>query len=309
MITATDFLQIDVPAFFAALFACLACGLSGNFLVLRKQSLLSDSLAHSVLPGIILGFIIAGSRDGISLFVGALVSALLASLLIEYLKSKTTLESGTIMGLTYTSFFALGIFLISQTAAKQVDLDLDCVLFGQLENIIWIGPENFSDLLSPQIIATLPRQVWTLFLTFLISVMFTILFYKEIKLSTFDPDFASSIGMRPKLFHFGTVIIVTISIIAAFEAIGSIAVIALIICPAATAKLFSKSYEQQLFNCLSISFLIGPIGYALAAYFPLYAPSENALSSAGMIAALNGVVFLGGFLITRIMRNKKPLRV
>lgn len=305
MITIQDFLQIDLPALLAALFACLACGLTGNFLVLRKQSLLSDSLAHSVLPGIILGFIIAGTREGIGLFIGALLSASFASILIEYLKSKTTLEHGTIMGVTYTSFFALGIFLIAQTAAKKVDLDLDCVLFGQLENIIWIGPQDYSDLISLTHLITMPRQVWTLFLVFLLCLIITLLFYKEIKVTSFDPEFSTSIGMRPKLYHFGLVLTVTISIIAAFEAIGSIAVIALIICPAATAKLFSKSYTQQLINCLSICLLLGPIGYALAAFFPLYSTSEHALSAAGMIAALNGVVFMGMFFLIRHQQKHK----
>lgn len=301
MISLDSFLQIDLPALLASLLVCLSCGIGGNFLVLRKQSLLSDSLAHSVLPGIIMGFILSGTRDVLPLFLGALISALIAALLIERLRQKTILESGTIMGIVYTSFFALGVLLIAQSAAKKVDLDLDCVLFGQIEYIFWLGPKEWNDLVNPMIWSNFPREILTLFGVFLLILLFVSFFWKELKLTTFDSSWCQSIGLNPKLYHFGLIFILSLAIIASFEAVGSMVVVALIICPAASAKLLSRSFGSQMFLCVSFSILAALLGYTFASILPIIFKMPHALSASGMIATMSGFLFLCSFLYSRLL--------
>lgn len=300
MISLDSFLQIDLPAILASLLVCLSCGIGGNFLVLRKQSLLSDSLAHSVLPGIIMGFILSGTREVAPLFLGALISALTAALLIERLRQKTILESGTIMGIVYTSFFALGVLLIGQSAAKKVDLDLDCVLFGQIEYIFWLGPKDWNDFLSPNTWENFPREILTLLGVFLLIIAFITSFWKELKLTTFDSNWCHSIGLDPKFYHFALIFILSLAIIASFEAVGSMVVVALIICPAAGAKLLSRSFGSQMCLCICFSILAALLGYLTAAILPIFFNMPHALSASGMIATMSGILFSIAFLYHKL---------
>lgn len=303
MISLDSFLQIDLPAMIASLLVCLSCGIGGNFLVLRKQSLLSDSLAHSVLPGIVMGFVLSGTREVAPLFLGALISALTAAFLIERLRQKTILESGTIMGIVYTSFFALGVLLIAQSAAKKVDLDLDCVLFGQIEYIFWLGPKDWADLRDPSTWANFPREIMTLLGVFTLIILFVSFFWKELKLTTFDSNWCHTIGLNPKFYHFGLIFILSLAIIASFEAVGSMVVVALIICPAASAKLLSRSFGSQMFLCICFSILAALLGYATAALLPILIKMPHALSASGMIASMSGFLFCLSFLYQKLIRH------
>src|SRR4051812_22117411 len=148
-VTAQEFLQIDLPALTAAVLACISCALVGNFLVLRRQSLLGDAISHAILPGIVAGFLVTGSRAGLPVILGALAAAVVAGVLIEAVRRLGRLDSGAAMGVVFTVMFAGGVVLIEQGAARAVDLDADCVLYGQLEAILWLAPTRWSDLADP----------------------------------------------------------------------------------------------------------------------------------------------------------------
>ena len=148
ILTVQDFLQVDLPAMLACLFATLACTLLGNFLVLRRQSLMGDAIAHAVLPGIVLGFLVAGTRATWPIFIGALLAAVLAAVAIDLVRRYGRLDSGTAMGVVFSILFAGGVVLMEQAAASAVDLDAECVLFGQLEDILWLAPDGWASLLD-----------------------------------------------------------------------------------------------------------------------------------------------------------------
>lgn len=288
--TAQEFIAIDLPAMLAALFACLSCALVGNFLVLRKQSLLGDAISHAVLPGIVAGFLVAGSRETIPMMVGALGAALVAVLLIELVRRVGKVESGAAMGVIFTGLFALGVLLIEQAAARSVDLDADCVLYGQLEDVIWLGPARFADLADPAVWLTLPREAMQLAVVFFIGALLVWFFFKELTVASFDPGLADTVGVSSTVVQTGLVVLTAVVTVAAFEAVGSILVIAMLICPAATARLLTDRLGTQIRLSLVIGGATGIGGYAAGAMAPVWLGAGNAVNAAGSIAALGGLI-------------------
>ncbi|MFV3128253.1 metal ABC transporter permease [Niveispirillum sp. KHB5.9] len=289
-IDAATFLSVDLPALLAALFACLSCALVGNFLVLRRQSLMGDAISHAVLPGIVAGFLVAGTRDTFPMMAGALTAALIAGGMIELVRRLGRVEAGAAMGVVFTGLFALGVVLIEQGPARQVDLDADCVLYGQLEAILWLGPSAWADLADPAIWTTLPRQVLQLVAVFAFCLVVILAFFKEFTLVSFDPGLANTLGLKSGLVQHVIVALAALAAIASFEAVGSILVIAMLICPAATARLYTDRMGPQLGLSLLIGGATGIGGYGLGAFGPGLLGFEGAVSAAGSIAVLAGVI-------------------
>jgi manganese/zinc/iron transport system permease protein len=289
-LTVQDFLQVDLPAMLACLFATLACTLPGNFLVLRRQSLMGDAVSHAVLPGIVIGFLVAGTRSTWPIFAGALGAAVVTAVVIDLVRRFGRLDSGTAMGVVFSLMFAGGVVLMEQAAAHAVDLDAECVLYGQLEDILWLAPEGWGSLLQASTWAELPREVITLAAITLISGCCVALFYKELVITSFDPELASTIGIPAGWVNLGLMVLVGAVAVAAFEAVGSILVIAMFICPAAAARMFTDRLACQIWLSLALAALAGIGGYIAAAWVPLWLGSEHALGASGMVAVMTGVI-------------------
>jgi manganese/zinc/iron transport system permease protein len=294
---AATFLQIDLPALLAALLATCACALLGNFLVLRRQSLMGDAVSHAVLPGLVASFLITGTRASWPMFAGALVAALLASALIELVRRLGRLESGAAMGVVFSIFFAAGVVMMEQAAAHSVDLDAECVLFGQLEDVLWLAPSGWSSLLDPAVWAQMPREVATLAVVAALTTAAVLLFYKELKLASFDPGLATSLGFPAGLVNMGLMLLVGAVSVAAFEAVGSILVVAMFICPAAAARLLTRRLASQLWLSQAFAALSAVGGYALAAFGPALLGADHALAASGMIAVVAGLILAAAALI------------
>ena len=194
--------------------------------------------------------------------------------------------------------FAGGVVLIEQGAARAVDLDADCVLYGQLEGILWLAPKRWADLADPAVWTELPHQVVVLAAVTLLCVVCVTLFYKELALTSFDPHLATTLGYPAGLFHYGVVVLVAVAAIASFEAVGSILVVAMLICPAATARLLTDRLPVQLWLSVGIGGVTGAGGYLLGAFGPTVLMGEpaDALNAAGMIATLAGVLLAAAIL-------------
>ena len=303
--TAVDFLRLDLPALIAAILACGLCGLLGSFLVLRRDSLLGDALSHAVLPGIIAGFAITGARAGLPMLLGALAAALAAVFLISLVRRVARLESGAATGAVFTSFFALGLMLIEATGARSVDLDLDCVLFGQLESLVWLEAQGFSSLLDPVALASLPRQIFLLAAVSLVLAGLVALLWRPLHLLCFDPDYAAAIGLPARGLELTLNLRVAAAAVAAFEAVGSILVVAMLVCPAAAIRLLTDSYRVQVLGGAALGAALGAIGYALAGPLPAAFGQAFALNAAGVIGALGGLT-VAGAMVLRQMRNASP---
>jgi manganese/zinc/iron transport system permease protein len=305
--TITTFLQIDLPAALTALFATLVCALAGNFLVLRREALLGDALSHAVLPGIVVGFILSGTRAALPMILGAAGAAVIAAVLVHFVRRYGRVEPGAALGVVFTVMFALGVVMLEQGAAHRVDLDPDCVLYGQLETVIWLAATGPSSLVDPAALAQLPRELVTLAVTFAALAGLTAWFWKEIQISTFDPELATSLGIPANFFRFGVTLAAAVATVVSFEAVGSILVVAMIVCPGAAARLLTNRYGTQLAVTLLLAATAAITGYAAAGFGPALFGSANALSAAGMIAALSGVI-LGIAALIRFQQKASPLK-
>jgi len=245
-LTAYQFISIDLPAILAALFAALSCALLGNYLVLRKQALMGDAISHSVLPGIVIAFLIFNSRATEFIFIGAAVAGILTALLVEVVRKLGNVESGAAMGVVFSIFFALGVLLIERAAARSVDLDADCVLHGQLETVFWYPPNTLSKFFSFETLKLLPAEVVSSFSVFLVVAIFVLLFFKELKISSFDPGLSSALGFSATGLHYILMIFVAAAVVASFQVVGSILVIAMLICPPACARLLTDKLSIQI---------------------------------------------------------------
>jgi manganese/zinc/iron transport system permease protein len=260
------------------LLVAAACSLLGTFLVLRRMALIGDAISHAILPGIVMGFILTHSRQSVIMLLGAAAAGLVTVWLIELLLKTRRVHEDTSIAVVFPALFALGVFLISRYG-RVVDLDANCVLFGAielsfLENLMLFG-HNLG-----------PRSLWFLGAATLANAAFVVLFYKELKLSTFDPALAESLGLAPRWIHYGLMTLVSLTTVAAFEAVGAILVVAFLIVPAATAYLLT----DRLWVMLLLSIGLG----ALAVVSGYWISSEQMLDTvgAGAMATMTGLIFL-----------------
>ncbi|MEQ8825448.1 MAG: metal ABC transporter permease [Filomicrobium sp.] len=287
-----EFVQFSLTPILIGVLASIACALPGNFLVLRRQALIGDAISHVVLPGIVAAFLITGVITAIPMLLGAAGAAVVAVVLIEAIKRIGRIEPGAAMGVVFTTMFAGGVLILEQTDTSKVHLDVTHALMGNLESLIWLRAEGWHSLLDPQALATLPDELTRIALACGLIVVLTILFWRWLKIATFDEGFAQAVGMPTAAIGFGLVVVSAIAAVAAFDAVGSIIVIAMFICPPATARLMTNSLHIQVWWSVTIASLSAVLGYVFAGYGPLWFGAENAVSAAGMIAAVSGV-FLG----------------
>lgn len=301
MPTLEVFLTLDLAPMLTATCCAISCALVGNFLLLRKQALLGDAIAHSVLPGLAAAFLITGSRDSLPMFVGALVAGVFSAVSADGLKRAVKIDPGAAMGVVFSAMFAAGIVLMSLPHMRAVDLDADCVLSGTLESIVWLGnpsqgtsaPTSLVSLLQPAVWLSAPRQLVTSISICLMVLMLVVLFFKELRLTSFDPGLAAALGFKPGWMATLLVFMAAASSVASFEAVGSILVIAMLICPAATARLLTDRLKTQVVLSVGIAILTTVLGYMLAGFGPgLLGVQGSALSASGMIATMGGVLLV-----------------
>ena len=270
----------------------VTCGLLGCFLILRKMSMVGDAISHAVLPGIVIAFLLSGSRETLPMLLGAGATGLLATFLIEYFHRRANLQTDAAIGVTFTFLFAVGIILIS-VFAGQVDIDQDCVLYGEIAYVpidLWIAANGT---------VMGPRPVYILSTVLLIVASFIKLGYKELKLTSFDPAFASALGISTALWHYLLMGAVSLATVSSFESVGAILVIAFLIGPPATAYLLTHDLKRMLLITVVLGVFIAFSGYWFAYWL-------NA-SIAGCMAVVTGICFATVFSVQRFARQRKSL--
>jgi manganese/zinc/iron transport system permease protein len=264
----------------------MSCALLGNYLVLRRMSMMGDAISHAVLPGLAIAFLISGSRESLPMLIGAILIGVLTTLFIHGIDRLSGLDRGASMGVVFTTLFALGLILIRQ-AADHVDLDPGCVLYGAIE----LTPLDTYLLFGWEI----PRAALTNAAMLLINLIFVVLFYKELKITSFDPALATTIGINANLMQYTLMTLVAATTIAAFESVGSILVIAMLIVPAAAAHLLTDRLGLMLVISLVFAAVSAVVGHIGAITIPKWFGFEDT-STAGMMAFMAGVLF-GGVLL------------
>lgn len=256
----------------------IACAMIGNFLVLRKLSLMGDAISHAVLPGIVIAFFVSGTLDSSMFFVFAVLFALIMSMIIQWFSDHIRVSRESIIGIVFTALFALGVILLVQFA-DNIHLDQDAVLFGQVEF------SAFHRLII-QGVDLGPLALWNMGFVLALNILFVSLFYKELKISSFDSQLSDSLGFSSKKIHNLIMVLTAITVVAAFEAVGAILVVALLVVPAATAYLISTNLSQMIV----LSFFFAVISSVLGYYFAIFVDGSIAGSVAMILGSLLFVV-------------------
>jgi manganese/zinc/iron transport system permease protein len=266
--------------------SAMSCALLGNYLVLRKMSMMGDAISHAVLPGLAIAFLITGSRASIPMLVGATAIGVLTALMVQAVFKLSGLDEGASMGVIFTTLFALGLILIRQ-AADHVDLDPGCVLYGAIE----LTPLDVYEVFGVEI----PRAALTNGGMLLINCLFVLMFYKELKITTFDPALATTLGINANVMHYALMTLVAATTVAAFESVGSILVIAMLIVPAACAYLLTDRLGLMLVLSLVLASLSALLGHVGAITIPGWFGFRDT-STAGMMGVASGFIFVLVFL-------------
>jgi len=269
----------------------ITCGIAGVFLILRRMSMIADAISHTVLFGIVMAYIITQTLNGFWMLVGAAVAGILTAYLVQLLHSSGIQEDAAI-GVVFTSLFAAGVLLITLFAGN-VHLDVEHVLMGEIAFVPWDRWTFLS--------ITLPKAVWMLLLVLLINLGFLLLFFKEMKLTTFDPVYAASIGVPVLFLHYGFMTSISFTTVAAFDSVGAILVVAMLIGPAATSYLISKSIKQMFLYSMAFGAAAAVIGYYLAKFWDT--------SIAGMMATIVGVLFVMTLISQKIIDQRRKALV
>ncbi|GGO60866.1 metal ABC transporter permease [Roseovarius pacificus] len=285
-----EFVSLSLPPMLIGTLAAIACALPGNFLLLRRQALIGDAISHVVLPGIVAAFLLTGAVATWPMMLGAGGAALVAVLLIEAVRRLGGIEPGAAMGVVFTSMFAAGVLLLELSDTSSVHLDVQHALYGNLESLIWLDGTGWAALSDPQALRALPPELPRMAAVLALVATLTAILWRPLKLSTFDEGFARTLGLPVRGIGLILVVMAAIAAVAAFDAVGSIIVIAMFICPPAAARLMTNRLERQIWWSVGFATLSALLGYVLAGYGPLWLGGRHAVSAAGMIATVSGVI-------------------
>jgi manganese/zinc/iron transport system permease protein len=250
-----------------------SCALVGSFLVLRRMSLLGDAISHSVLPGIALAFLWTHSLAAWPMILGAGALGLLTVFLVESLQGTRRLHPDAAIGVVFPALFALGVILVNR-CIQGVHFDLDCVLYGDiafapLDSLVF-GGRSWG-----------PRAFWVVGAVFLLDLLFVGLWYKELKVATFDPALASSLGISPVLIHYLLMFMVSLTVVACFESVGAILVVAMLIVPPAAAYLLTDRLGVLLPLAVGVGIASSSGGYGIARAWDCSIAGAMAMAAGG----------------------------
>ena len=252
------------------------CGLVGCFVILRRMALVGDAISHSILPGITLAFLITNSRDTLPMMLGAVAAGVVTVALIEAIRYTSRIKPDAAIGIVFSSLFAVGVILIS-VFADEVDLDAECVLYGELGFIPLQDIAYFGEIVIG------PEPVVRMAIIALIAIVLLFAFFKEMIVTSFDSGLAASLGINPTRYQYGLTLFLSIVIVSSFESVGVVLVIAMIIFPGATALMLTDRLPIALALSTVISGAYSLLGFHLATWL-------NA-SIAGGMTVIAGIVF------------------
>ncbi|MEC8988686.1 MAG: metal ABC transporter permease [Verrucomicrobiota bacterium] len=273
-----------------------ACGLIGNYLILRRMALVGDAISHSVLPGLAIAFLLSHSLNTLPMFIGALGAGIVTTVLIELIHKKSRVKQDSAIGITFSTLFAIGVILISFGQMDAVHLDAECVLYGEITLVpldlvkAELGPGVFSvmekiPLLNSEIFLNenlIDRSVSTaeewfgfrrivpmlnighpsvirMAVVIGITLLLIVVFYKELLVTSFDSGLSSSLGINSTAVHYALMAMLSVIIVSAFEAVGAILVIAMLILPGATASLLAHRLPP-MFGITVVHALLSAVG-------------------------------------------------
>ena len=283
-----------IESLYILIITSLACAVLGVFLVLRRLSMVSDAISHSVLLGIVIGYFVTKDIGSVLLIIGASLFGVLTTVCIELLiKSKRVTEDASV-GIIFPLFFSIAVILITRYA-RNVHLDTEMVLIGE----IILAPLHRINFLG----LSLPKALVQMSFVLLINIVFIAVFFRKLKISSFDPVYAGVAGIAGAGLYYVFMALVSFTAVSAFESVGAILTISFFISPAASAYLISKDLKITIFLAAVYAVVNSCIGYFLAVKFNV--------SMSGMCALVSGLTFMitiavyPGGIITKMIRYIK----
>jgi len=289
--------QIEIQLI--ASLVAVACAIPGTFLVLRKMAMISDAISHSILPGIVIGFFITQDLNSPLLILLAAITGIITVVLVEHIQKTGLVKEDTAIGLVFPALFSIGVIMIAKNA-NDVHLDVDAVLLGELAfapfDRLFIAGTDVG-----------PKSLWIIGAILLITLGLLFAFFKELKISTFDAGLAASLGFSPALIHYGLMTVSSVTTVGAFDAVGAILVVALMIAPAAAAYLITTDLKKMLLLAIVFGVFSAISGYWFAHWLDA--------SIAGSITTMLGLLFLIVYLLApskgliAVMYREKQQRI
>ena len=280
--TLISYFSISYESLFVLIATAAACALLSPFLVLRKLSMVSDAISHSVLLGIVLAFFIVKDVGSPLLIAGAALFGVITVFAVEFLSGTGLVKNDDAVGIVFPMFFALAVVLITKFA-RNVHLDTDIVLMGE----VIIAPLNRTEFLGMD----LPKAFVQMGILFIVNLLFIIIFFKELKITTFDKGFAKLAGFSSVALFYALMTLSSLTAVTAFDAVGAILVVSFLITPGAAAYLISKDLKVMIAISVGYAVINSIIGYVLSLLMNV--------SMSGMTAAVAGVTFLITFLFNK----------
>lgn len=287
----TAFLQLDLPALAGASLAALACTLVGNFLILTRRAMVSDALSHVMLPGVLATFILTGTSAVFAMLAGGVLAALVAVGLVSFLTRTAKVEPSAALGVVFTTLFAAGVLVMEQSGVARTAFDVHHVITGNLEALVWPTARGIESLASPADLAELPRALGRLAAILGLVALIVALAMKELALASFDPAFARASGLPVGALDLLLLVATALASVAAFKSVGVVLAVAMIVCPPATARLFTETLPAQIQLSAVLALVSVFLGYGLATLGPPALGYDIALNAAGMIGAVSGLMF------------------
>lgn len=291
--------ELDTWIVLTGVLTSLACALPGTFLMLNRQSMLGDGISHAVLPGLAIAFLLTHSRDILPMVAGAVGAGLVTALLTQAVQRAGEVEGGAALGVVFCALFATGLVLI-RVASDHVDLDPDCVLYGSIETaVVDVGRVPRVTLISGGLL--------------LFNGLLTLVFYKELRFAAFDPACATTLGFNADLIRLGLTLVASITAVLAFETVGSILVIAMLVVPAAAASLLTRRLSSLLGLALLFAMLSAAGGHLAATTLPPFLgrmigqPGLGATSSAAMMAVAAGATFALAWAVAYAVQRRQGI--
>lgn len=275
----------------AALLAAVSCALIGSFLIVRGEAMLGDAISHAVLPGLVIAFLLTSSRAVLPMVLGAGAAGLVTAFLTSSLGRTGRLYREAALGIVFTSLFAVGVVLVA-IYTDQVDLDQECVLYGEIAYTPW-------DTFVVDGVSYGPRAIWVLGGALIANLLFISLFFKQLKITSFDAQLAQSVGISPIRWHYLLMAMVSLTVVSAFESVGAILVVAMLILPPATASLITGRLRTLL--------LLAAVFGSVAALGGFYLASAINASIAGAMAVVAGLVFAVVLFAMKVFASKIEL--
>lgn len=281
----------DVLNIITALLIAWTCSLLGVFLVLRKMVMVGDAISHSVLPGIVIAFLVGSYSSSSLILIGAAIFGVLTTIIIDFMYRKLKLQEDASIGITFTWLFALGVILISVFADGNTHIDKDCVLFGELGltflDKVVLGGRLFG---TKSILMLLPL--------FAIVLVFVIKGFKGFQIHAFQSEYAQTKGIAVNFWHYSLMTLVSLATVLSFESVGAILVVGFLVIPPATAYLITGDLKKMQFYSILIASIDVILGYVMAL--------KLNLAISPTIITVSGVVLILTVLFKIFKKSKTP---